>query len=67
MPLWPLLLVLWVPPMIVPNATPSATPTATAVSATATPASCPGDLNNDGAVTVDEVIRAIRGLLDGCP
>jgi len=29
--------------------------------------SCPGDLNNDGEVTVDEIVRAVGAALDGCP
>ena len=47
----------YVPPVIVPSAP---TPTSTA-------SPCPGDLDHGGTVTIDEVIRAIDALLDGCP
>ena len=29
--------------------------------------SCPGDLNGDGEVTIDEILRAVNAALDGCP
>jgi hypothetical protein len=29
--------------------------------------SCPGDLNGDGHVTVDEIIQMVTSALDGCP
>jgi parallel beta-helix repeat protein len=28
---------------------------------------CPGDLNGDGVVTVDEILTAVNAALDGCP
>ncbi len=28
---------------------------------------CPGDLNNDGVVTIDELVRAVNSALYGCP
>ncbi len=30
-------------------------------------ASCPGDLNDDGVVTIDEIIRAVNAALTSCP
>ncbi len=29
--------------------------------------SCPGDVNGDGEVTVDELVRAVNHALNGCP
>ena len=28
---------------------------------------CPGDFDQSGAVTIDELVQAVRSLLDGCP
>lgn len=28
---------------------------------------CPGDVNEDGVVQIDELIQAVRASLDGCP
>lgn len=28
---------------------------------------CPGDLNNDGHVTIDEILTVVSAALDGCP
>ena len=43
-------------------ARPTRTPTFTR-----TPQFCPGDVDHDGEVRVDEVIQAINALLSGCP
>jgi hypothetical protein len=28
---------------------------------------CPGDINGDGTVTIDEILRAVNSALNGCP
>ncbi|MFI5396414.1 MAG: hypothetical protein ACHQ9S_12855 [Candidatus Binatia bacterium] len=28
---------------------------------------CPGDLNGDGHVTIDEILTAVNAALEGCP
>lgn len=30
-------------------------------------APCPGDVNRDGSVSIDELIQAINAALGGCP
>lgn len=45
--------------------TPSPTYTALPIS-TPTAKPCPGDINSDGSVTVDELIRVIASALEGC-
>lgn len=35
--------------------------------ARAASSTCPGDFNNDGSVTVNEIILAVNAALDGCP
>jgi len=32
------------------------------------PSACPfGDINHDGVITVDEILKAVSNALDGCP
>jgi hypothetical protein len=53
-----------------PSATllPPATPSRTAPpTSTPTPATCPGDCNGDGAVTVDELIQGVQIALGNAP
>ena len=56
-----------------PTPTPTVKPTLTrTASVPPTPTNtgivspCPGDLNGDGKVTVDELVRAVNSALDGC-
>jgi len=57
-------------PTLTQTKTPSTTPTLTltaAPSATPTRKPCPGDINHDGTVTINEVIQAVNAAMGGCP
>lgn len=41
--------------------------TAVAILRAMAPAACPGDLDGDGIVTVNEIITAVNAALNGCP
>lgn len=52
-----LLVILATGPIVPPVVFPEATPTA---------AVCPGDINGDDVVTIDELVRAVVAALEGC-
>jgi hypothetical protein len=59
-------------PLVPPSATPTQTPTSTpTITPTPTAAKCAGDCNNDGEVTIDELINMVNHALGGtaqpCP